>query len=466
VSSGGGGPVARVLARIRRHLRILGGGAVGLAMLAAVGAVLVLAWLLAGPGGWTAGTRTPLVLLILGGSAGVAAGGWLLARTRSWTAEGALSAEVEAAAGLPRGAVRSRVELSRGLPPGVSASLARAGEEALVGRLSGSPGRLAGRAGREAAAHLRVAGASAGVLLVAAALLLILSPERARTAWAGLGNAGVLAVPTPLAPLELHPGDAEFPRGEAPEVRVRAAGRDSVTIHWQGVGEPVRSRGLGMAGGEAAFRLPPLDAPVTYWASAPDGARTGEHRLTPVDPALVTELVLEVRHPPHTRLPPEVHRGSAPPLILPAGSEIRVRGGVVGGRTGTWEGALVLRDQESPHRVLARFPLLEGAFQGSWRPARSGVALWAVEADGEPVEGVLPPPLEVEVVPDRPPTISLPIPGRDMELPLSLRMPLLLEAEDDWGVAWVELEALGNLRGVEGGAPVVDRIPGGTGGAS
>jgi hypothetical protein len=461
VSSGEGGPAARVLARIRRHLRILGGGAVGLSLLAAVGAVLVLAWLLAGPGGWTPGTSAPLVLLILGGLVGVAAGGWLLARTRSWTAEGALSAEVEDAAGLPRGAVRARAELSRGLPPGVSPSLARAGEEALVVRLSGSPGRLAGRAGREAAAHLRVAGTSAGLLLATAALLLILSPERARTAWAGLASAGVLAVPAPLAPLELHPGDAELPRGEAPEVRVRAAGRSSVTIYWQGVGEPVRSRGLGMAGEEAAFRLPPLDVPVTYWASAPDGARTGEHRLTPVDPALVTDLVLEVHHPRHTRLPSEVHRGSAPPLILPAGSEIRIRGGVVGGRTGAWVGSLVLRDLESPHRVLARFPLLQGAFQGSWRPDRSGTALWGVEADGEEVEGVLPPPLEVEVVPDRPPTISLPVPGRDMELPLSLRMPLLLEAEDDWGVAWVELEAVRHLHGGEGGAPVVDRIPGG-----
>jgi hypothetical protein len=460
VSPGMAGPVAGILARVRRHLHLLIGGALGLSLVAVVGAVLVLAWFLAGPGGWVPGTRIPLALLVLGGAAGAATGGWLLVRTLAWTGERALSAEVEDAAGVPRGAVRSRVELSRALPPGVSPSLARAGEEALASRLSGPPGRLAGRAGREAAIHLRVAGVGAGVLLATAALLLLLSPERARTAWAGLGHAGVLAVPTPLPPLEIHPGDVELPRGEVPEVRVRAEARDSVTVHWQAVGEPVRSRGVGIAGGEGALRLPPLDVPVTYWASAPDGARTGEHRFTPVDPALVTDLVLEVHHPPHTRLPPEVHRGSAPPLILPAGSEIRVRGGVVGSAAGPWEGAVLLRDDDAPDRVLARFPLYQGAFQGSWRPVRSGVALWGMEEQGVEVEGVLPRPLEVEVVPDRPPTVSLHIPGRDMELPLSLRMPLLLEAEDDWGVAWVELEAVRLSPDGEPGVPVVDRIPG------
>ena len=435
---------------VRRHLRRRGGVAALFGVVGVTGGVLGAAWLLAGSQGWAAGTRVPLALLLVGGAGAAAVLGWVLLRVRRWSEEGELTGEMERSAQLPRGAVRAGVELARELPSGTSPALARSGEDRLARRLSAHPRELAGRAGREMDQAFRITGVGAGVALVLVLLLGALSPDRSRTAWAGLANAGALAVPESLPPLGVEPGDARLPRGEAPRIHVAAPGRDSVTVTWQGVGEVARSRTGAVREGGARFELPPLASRVTYRAWAPDGARTREYALEPVDPSLLTDLVVEVRFPPHTGIPDEVHRGAPSALTVPAGTGLHIRGELVG------EGAAVLLVDEEGEGV-ARLPVREGAFSGSWAPTRSSLVRWEVE-EGDPGAGsFVPGPLEVEVVPDAPPRVALPVPGGDMELPPTLRMPLLLEARDDFGVAWVEVEA----RRAGDEEPVVDRIPAG-----
>lgn len=462
------GAVEGAVRRVRGHLRRRGGAAAALGVLAVAAVVLLLAWLVAGPRGWAPGTVLPLVLVTSGLAAAVGLTGWTVGRFGRWTSESRLTGEMERSARLPPGSVRAQLELGRRLPRGVSRSLSEAGERAAAARLRTRSGELAGEVGRQADRHFRSALGVAVVALGAVTVLAWNTPERARSAWSGLLHARALAAPVPLPPLAVHPGDARLPRGVPPEIRVDAVGRDSVTVHWRSVGEVTRSLTGEVVEGAARIPLPPLTERVVYWATAPDGDRTAEHELIPLEPLLLTDLVVEVRFPEHTRMPPELHRGSIPRLVLPEGSELRIRGGVAG------EGnAVVLReegdavpegDADPPEEVdggmpgravagpeLARFPVRDGTFEGGWAPVRSLTAMWEVEGSGEPGTR-LPSSLEVEVVPDEPPRVSLPVPGRDVELPVSLRLPLVLEAEDDHGVAWVELEAWGPR------SPVVERI--------
>ena len=441
--------VTAVVGRIRRYLEARAGLALAFGGLATLAGLLVLAWVLAGAGGWRQGTAVPLILLVVAGFILLALAAHILTVLRRSTTEASMADEMERTAALPRGAVRVQVELARAVPEGVSASLARAGEEALLRRLDPRVERLAGRPGAALGRLARTAALGSGVLALLVAGLLVATPRRALSAWAGLMRPAALLVPEPLPPLELLPGDAEVLRGEEPAVEVRAVGRDSVTVHWQAIGDVLRERTLPVEEGSAATILPAIDVATGYWASSPDGARTETGRLIPIDPSLLTELRLDLVYPPHTRLPPESLRGVPPRLALPEGTAVEIGGRVVG------EGSEVVL-MGGGDRIALRLPVEDGRFAGRWRPTRTERITWVVEGGRE--GAVLSQVLDLEVVADRAPELALPVPGRDGELPLSLRVRLLLEATDDYGIAWAEVETVHQSPGEED-RPVVDRIP-------
>lgn len=443
------GSLLRMLQSIRGYLRRRAGVALFLVCLTIVGGVLGLAWVFAGPDGWTPGTVLPLALLALGALAGGTLLGWLQRRLRGWTRESNLAQEIERAASLPEGSVRAQVELARSVPEGVSPSLARAGAGALISRLPEGVERLAGVPGRDLVRLSRIGafGAASAVIILAA--LFVLAPSRARAAWAGLTQPVALLRPEPLPPLELLPGDAALPRGETPEVAVRAVGRQQVTVHWQGIGDIQRDRDVEVTEGLAEATLPELEVETRYWASSVDGAVTPVSTLVPSDPSLLADLTLDVAYPAHTRLPSQTFRGVPVWLQVPVGTVIRIAGRVAG------EGSDVLLVGDGG-RAVAQFPVVSGGFSGVWSPTASELITWAVGGGQE--GAVLPQTLEIEVLPDTPPELALPVPGADGELPLSLRVPLLIEGNDDFGVSWVEVETTHQRPG-EDDVTVVDRIP-------
>ncbi len=78
-------------------------------------------------------------------------------------------------------------------------------------------------------------------------------------------------------------------------------------------------------------------------------------------------------------------------------------------------------------------------FRGRFRPVASGTwQLVLVPADGGGLEGDVPA-LHLRVVPDSAPTVSVPVPGRDTILPITLRQPLVIDARDDHGVRRVDI---------------------------
>ncbi len=440
-----------LLAAVRSLVRRRAGATLGLATLALAASVLVVAWWAAGPDGWVPGTPLPLLLLLVAVLGPLVLALLVLRRVGRWTSEAGLSSELERAARLPEGSVRAQAELLRSVPPGVSGQLARAGETILLRKVRGTPDTLAGEPGRVLRRWLRVTGAGAAVAVTAAALLLVLAPDRSGRAWAGLVHPVALLRPAPLAPLELRPGDATLPRGSSPEIEVLALGRDSVTLHWRAVGAVATSRVVAVDGdGRGVAHLPPLQGELRYRATSPDGAETAEYRLVPEDPSLLVDLVIEARYPPHTRIPDELFRGVPPELVLPAGTRLLVSGAVEG------SGEEILLRDEGTGEIAATLGVEEGRFSGSWIPSGSGRLEWVVEAGRE--GAIPPPPLELTIVPDLPPFLELPVPASDGDLPLSLRVPVLVEVTDDYGVRWVEIEtSLRDRSGVEH-PPVRDRV--------
>ncbi len=450
-AAGTPGPVTpeAALVTVRRWLRRRSGGVAALAALSALAFVFVLAWMMASDG-WQAGSPVP-ALLVLGCVllvTGVAVAA--LRFFRRWSDEPTLAGEMEREAGLSPGALRAQLELDRQTPEGVSPSLIRAGGKSLESRLGGRPNELAGRPGTELDRLLRASALVAGTMAGLVLLLIVLSPDRSRTAWVGLANPVAVWTGPELAPLGLEPGDVELPRGTVPEVRISAPDRSRVTLHWQAVGEPLREAELEVDEGVAERDLPPLEGPVRYWASSPDGARTPEARIQPSDPLLLTELVVELRFPEYTRIPNETLRGAPAELTMPQGTRMVVRGRVEG-REGS---AVVLRWDDGDEAL--RTPVEDGRFQAEWSPARSGEVSWEVE--GAEADAALPPPTRITVEEDLPPEVALPVPGEDGDLPASLRLPLLLEASDDFGLAWIQIEVARVAADGEAGEPEVERI--------
>jgi hypothetical protein len=401
---------------------------------AALLAVLLLAWLLVGPGEWPQGTPAPL-LLDVALLVGLGLGAWAVRKgLERRLSDPGLTGSMEEAAGLPAGSILGPLELSRRVPPGVSESLAERAEHRVLRAVDLPDERLAGRLGSSTRTWRTRGWMALGATGVLAAVAAGVAPERAASAWRGLGAPVSLLARPVLPPLRVTPGDAEVPRGQDVEVVASAPLRDSVTLHWQASGDVPRSEVAELVGGRARFTVRDVRAPVRYRVSAPDGAATVEHLLTPVDPLLVGDLTVELTFPAYTGRPPEAYRGDVPPLTVPAGTRLSILGRA---NRALREAALV----DSLGSTVVDLGVDGRSFQGRWWPTAGGTFDWRFrDAGGEP-PGVTPVPLELAVVADSAPEVRFTFPARDTVLPLDLRQPLVLQARDDYGIRDLELVA-------------------------
>ena len=422
-------------------------------------ALLILAPALAGGEGWSPGSPGPLLIvaLIL---ALVPGGVWYWRRLgRRWCAEHRVTRAMDGTTGLEEGAVLGSLELSRFAPPGTSAGLREMALQRVGTHLSGDARTLSGKLGERIGLDLR-RGAIAFLATVPAALLVMaFAPARTFTAWDGLLHPlAVLAEPA-LPPVTLEPGTIEVARGSVVEVSAHAPLRDSVTLRWDVVGQITRSRTITLADGSGAAPLPPLTAGTRYWIEAPDGARSTIHTLTPVDPLFVNAFTLEVTYPPHTGLAPGEFQNEVPPLAIPAGTHLRVRGQ---GSRGIGAGALL----DGDGRRVMEFEIRDARFEGIWVPARGGSYGWTFTDAAGGEAAVAPSPLEIEVIPDQAPAIAIVYPGVDTIMPVDLRQPLVIRTRDDYGVARVEIIVRRISAAGEAGEPVVHGLElGGSAGA-
>ncbi len=425
--------VAQLHQGVRSHLSGLL-TRIGLVWAAAgVASLLVTAWVLAGRGGWGAGSPVPLVL----DATAVALlvwGGLRYRRARTFTLdEREVSAAMERAARVPDGLLQGAIELDREIPRGVSSSLAGRSQAELAARIVASPAELAGELGRRAHRRWRRGVGLAGVMVPLAAALAAVNPGRAGASWGGLLSPVAAFTGPALPALVVEPGNAEVRRGGAVRVTVRAPLRTSVTVHWQAAGDVARSVELPVEGDSVVHSFPEVSGPVTYWAVAPDGGASDRFRLTPVDPLFVTDVSVRLDFPSYLDRPAEEFRGDIPPLQVPVGTSVGLQG-----RASRSLSSAALTLEGEPAVDL---PVDEASFEGRFSPGRGGEYRWFfLDQEGDPAV-LLPPPLLLTLVPDSAPRVRVALPARDTLLPGNLRQPLVLEASDDHGLRTLELVA-------------------------
>ncbi|HUG01025.1 MAG TPA: hypothetical protein VML95_04140 [Longimicrobiales bacterium] len=410
----------------RSSLRRGAGFAAALAAALALPALLLVAWIAALSPGWDRPSPWPLVALVA-----AAAGAALVATAavRRWLRPldgSAVAVAAERARGLPPGSLRGALELRAFTPDGTSESLARLSERRLVDRVGlVTPRELGGGLAEGVRRRVRRLGGAALGLGLAVAVLGASDPQRARQAWAPLLQPLRALTPPELPSLAVAPGDLRVTRGDTFRVSVRAPQRRVVTLHWRAQGElPGRAR-LAVRADSAGRLVGPVEAPLSYWVSAPDGATSDTFRVEPLDPLLLSALTVDVAYPAYLGRAPERFEGEPPPLVLPEGSVVRVRG--VATRP---LGAAKLRGTEG----AVSLTVFGDRFDGRLRPARSGAWAWELADRDGAASPASPPPLQIAVVPDGAPWVEIRFPGEDTEAGPDMQQAVVAHAGDDHGL--------------------------------
>ena len=359
--------------------------------------------------------------LSIAAAAGVAA--WLARRARLRAAAPAVARLVEAVAGIRPGSVVGLLG-----PParaaGASADLLGLADRraaALVERAAPAVGRLLWRGTRASL------GAGAGAAALGAALFVAAAPGGARAAafWHPLR-----ALADARAPVRLWVDRATLRRGDTVTATIEVPAGARAVLWTRGPGEPWRPVPVALDSlGRAMRRLGPLEADL-YLHATSGGRRSGERKVTVALPAFVAGLELVARYPAYLVRPDEPLVPGPDTIPLPEGSAI-----LTSGRASVPLAGAVWRRGEQ--RV--RLAVAGSDFSGRLAPTASGT--WVLEvgtADGGPLEGEVPE-LRLRVVSDSAPVVTVPIPGRDTMLPLSLRQPLVVDARDDHGLTRLEV---------------------------
>jgi hypothetical protein len=282
----------------------------------------------------------------------------------------------------------------------------------------------------------------AGILLATAAALgvvfLLLAPGFIRQAFPYLfdpfSNSGRSATPYRIT---VTPGNHTLPRGSDQEVQAQLTGFDGAAelVSRSGGGAWARSPMVRDEGGDkAAYRFIMLSVlePTEYFVES-SGTRSEVFRLDVVDRPYVKKIDLEYRFPAYARLDPEPVEGTGDITAL-AGTRVAFS---ITPTVPVKAARLVVQGEESkpiPLEVAAG----GGALTGLMSLTHDG--FYKVEmqgADGQFVAAS--PDYVIEVVPDLPPRIAFDRPGRDTQATPIEEVFTQVKAEDDFGVAKLEL---------------------------
>lgn len=340
----------------------------------------------------------------------------------------ALAPTAERLAGARAGSITTIVAASTNALPGSSVDLFEAADAKAAEIVTRAAPQLSRMLRRENARRL---GLGAALAVLGALLFVASSPDNGRASgfWHPLR-----ALALARSPLQLSVDRTTVRRGATITATVNAPGvaGGRVTLWTRRAGEPWRPILLNLdSTGIAMHALGPLESDL--WARASQGSRRSrEVRVTVGDPAFLADLSVVAQFPAYLNRADEPIAPSPDTVVLPVGTELLSRG-VSSVRLA---GAVWRAIGEGTSTALR---VNESRFEGRFVPAQSGSwRLVLAAADGAPLEGE-PPLLVLRLVADSSPTVTVPIPGRDTTLPLSMIQPLVIDARDDHGIARVSI---------------------------
>ncbi len=232
-------------------------------------------------------------------------------------------------------------------------------------------------------------------------------------------------------------------RGSPLALTVRAPARTHVVLAARQTGEPWRFDTLVVDArtGAARWTLPALRGDLRLVAS--DGrAQSDSVVVHAADRPFVGAVTLHVSYPAYLARPSET---------LPIGEPLRLPQGTVLSVAGRASVPLTAVALSGPEKE--RYPLAPNghAFAGRLIPARSTTLHWSASGSAGAVPD-LPPPLEIEVIPDSAPRVAIVAPTSDTIVAVDDRVGLGLTASDDHGIASVALRMARMIAGAEGPA--------------
>ena len=273
-----------------------------------------------------------------------------------------------------------------------------------------------------------LAGVTAG-----AALIVMLGPAFVRNALSAilLVQRSVEAA-TPYR-IDVTPGDADVPKGADQTITAALTGfsaedaslvlRRAPTAAFEALplvrGEDGRYEGM----------LFDVAAPLEYFVEA-DGVRSPVFTLTVVELPYVERLELEYHFPAYTGLEPQKIENGGDIAVL-KGTEVRLR---VFPTMKTTGGRVALNEKES----AALTAQADGSLTAAFKADRDG--FYRIELDAAAGQRTAASPqYTIDVLTDRPPSVSFAKPGRDTSASSIEEVYVEAQAEDDFGVRDLEL---------------------------
>ena len=321
------------------------------------------------------------------------------------------------------GAISSLLDIPA---PGTSTSLFAAADQARATELKAS-----GHSALHPVIRRLKSRAAKGGVFSALGLMILFSAGPVNGPASALWRPGAAWEAT-VAPVTISAEQAEIDRGENVTLHLKATGRREATLWLRGPGEPWRSQVVELdSAGRKLESIGPLRTDL--FARLTSGGRGSDTIQVRVRiPAFLGSLTVTAHYPRYLGIEDEPVPVSGDTLLLPAGTQLRTEGAATADLA---SGAWVWTGGQAPLDV-------EGAeFTGRFSPSRSGqYRLQLVTRSGGPLAGdsVF---LPIRIIPDSAPSVSVPVPGVDTIAPLSLRLPLVIEAQDDYGLTLVEVES-------------------------
>ena len=408
--------VDRERARLRRlHI------ALGIAIaVSATAALLVIGASTLGGARWMSLPRPmPFVVWLLVIAADVAIVMWTVRRLNRRTARHTVAAVIEREQAMRAGSVRGAMEVAD------SGALGRRAAAAVGERLAPSASRLAPVERRSTA---RGALQAVGAAVLALGALAFTAPKY---------NDGFLAIMKPVSAwqgsllprLSFTNLPPEVLRGESVRLKIAAEHRGTVSVSQRMPGEAWATQTVAVdpKTGLASVEVGPLRGDLRIVAT--DGrsiSDTATVRVT--DRPFVGAVSMRATYPTYLGRSPEA---------LPVGEPARVPQGTIIDISGRASTSLSDVRLSTPTDTVS-FHVSDHAFEGRLATRKSGHYAWIANGTGGPIADV-PPPLELEVVPDSVPHVELVSPATDTIVAGDDKVLLHATASDDHGLSRVDM---------------------------
>jgi hypothetical protein len=228
-----------------------------------------------------------------------------------------------------------------------------------------------------------------------------------------------------VAPVRIAADRSVVDRGDSVGFRVEAIGRRTAMLWIRAPGEVWRPRAVRLDSlGYATLSSGPLTSDV--FARVTSGSRTSDTILVKVRlPVFLGALTVTAHYPGYLNLESEPVPTDGDTLLLPAGTRLETKGEATAPlSSAAWE-------LKQTREIMA---VRGGGFAGDFVPSTSGeYRLTLTSANGAPLAGDTVR-LAVRVVADSVPSVEIPVPGADTLAPLSLKVPLVVDVRDDYGI--------------------------------